>query len=270
MQILRNINILFLALLLVFSYANMVSAQDNIVASDNFNDAKLQLITKPVEVYGPFNIVEYDFLFGPETSNFLNLYSKTVANEDINFEVLGNEGRLGKNLHIFPKWIDALKRNQVERSLSKIKCENDSQLFFCNIEDWLGFIASIKGKPASEQISLVNKYVNKKKYVLDNVNWEVEDYWASPGEFLTKNGDCEDFSIIKYLSLAELGFSENNMRLVILNDENLGIIHAVLAVNFNDKIKILDNQISKVTEDKKIMHYTPIYSVNRFFWWRHI
>ncbi len=140
----------------------------------------------------------------------------------------------------------------------------------CKYPEWRKFIESIRGLEPKAQLNAVNKQMNKSRYTVDSVNWGVEDYWATPGQFLTRSGDCEDYAIIKYMTLKELGWSTDNMRIAIVQDLNLNIAHAVLAVYIDDKIMILDNQISSVVDSERIQHYRPIYSVNEKLWWRHI
>ena len=85
---------------------------------------------------------------------------------------------------------------------------------------------------------------------------------------MKRGGDCEDYSITKYISLKRLGVPETAMRIVILQDNNLGgIMHAVLHVRVSGKNYILDNQSSSVTAEEDIFHYRPIYAINRSAWW---
>ena len=86
---------------------------------------------------------------------------------------------------------------------------------------------------------------------------------------MAKFGDCEDYSIAKFMSLRQLGFSNAELRVVAVKDLNLKIGHAVLAVYLDGKALILDNQIRKVVEAKTIRHYVPVFSINEKFWWRH-
>ncbi len=115
----------------------------------------------------------------------------------------------------------------------------------------------------------VNRYMNKARYILDPVNWGKKDYWATPGQFMAKFGDCEDYAIAKYMSLKQLGFKTSEMRVVAVKDLNLKIGHAVLVVYLNGKALILDNQIRKVVEAKVIKHYVPVFSINQKYWWHH-
>lgn len=139
----------------------------------------------------------------------------------------------------------------------------------CRVRTWNEFLKGLEGKPPLEQISAVNMYVNRKRYKPDLENYGVSDYWATPEEFLYRSGDCEDYSIIKLLSLEQLGFSTDSMRIVVLMDTKLRIPHAVLAVYINDDILILDNQTQDVVSHRKLSHYVPVYSLNESHWWIH-
>jgi predicted transglutaminase-like cysteine proteinase len=117
--------------------------------------------------------------------------------------------------------------------------------------------------------------MNKAKYVSDKSNWGRNDYWATPAEFMKTFGDCEDYAIIKYLSLRRLGFKENELHVVAVKDLNLKEGHAVLIVFWKDQKSgkkrslLLDNQIKKVVDARKVRHYKPVFSINKKNWWRH-
>ena len=59
------------------------------------------------------------------------------------------------------------------------------------------------------------------------------------------------------------------MRIVVLQDENLRVAHAVLVVYHQGRTYVLDNQITQVVTDDRIAHYRPIYSINEQSWWLH-
>jgi len=105
--------------------------------------------------------------------------------------------------------------------------------------------------------------------VLDIVNWGIADYWATPREFAIKDGDCEDFAIAKYVSLKLLGWSDDDLRIVVLHDSNLNADHAVLAAYVDGRAMILDNQTRQVLPSEAIRHYQPYYSINETGWWLH-
>ena len=170
-------------------------------------------------------------------------------------------------MEIFPLWIGVQKR-YAEEAAAQRECEKTSAQ--CPLSEWYKFLANQKGKSPREQLAAVNSYGNQKKYVLDSDNYGVNDYWATPREFLKNNGDCEDFAIFKYFSLRQLGFNPESMRIVILQDTNLRISHAVLAVYTGNDIVILDNQAEEIISHRDITHYVPIYTLNEKHWWLHI
>lgn len=95
------------------------------------------------------------------------------------------------------------------------------------------------------------------------------DFWATPFQFFAKNGDCEDCAIAKFISLRTLGFPNENMRIVVLRDTNLDVLHAVLVAYAGGEPSVLNNQIRSVVRAQSTRHYRPIYSVNETTWWRH-
>ena len=173
-----------------------------------------------------------------------------------------------KNMKSFPKWKGVLKRYFKEENLSGGSCEQN-EFNKCHLEKWNKKLKSLRNKSLLTQVKAVNYYMNNVKYVTDPVNWGKKDYWSTPYQFYVKDGDCEDYAITKFMSLRALGVPNEDMRIVILNDANIRTIHAVLAVYIDDKIYILDNQVSKVLKDTDIHHYEPIYSINEKNWWRH-
>ncbi len=173
-----------------------------------------------------------------------------------------------KNLKLFPQWLSVLERHIL--NLKETGSCQSINFNHCHLKQWQAFLKSIKSLPVRQQIKQVNKYANEKKYTLDIENYGVIDYWATPKEFLSNNGDCEDYAIIKMLSMKWLGYDTNLMRVVVVQDTNLRIPHAVMAIENNNDIFILDNQIEEVLSHAAIFHYVPVYSVNENSWWMHV
>lgn len=135
---------------------------------------------------------------------------------------------------------------------------------------WQKIIRQSLDLSALEQMKAVNKYFNRWPYQLDIDVYGVSDYWATPGEFLRLSGDCEDYSITKYYALRKLGFSVDDMRIVLLKDNIRNISHAILAVKLNGDTFVLDNLSDLVLSHLKYEHYVPQYSVNEFYRWAHV
>jgi len=200
---------------------------------------------------------------------FLILFSLLFNNGAFAAEGLfGRTETRYNSFNLFPKWVGALSRHKKDLSDVKLPCKSPAQTS-CVFLQWHTFLDTIKGKSRLQQVNAVNSYINKHQYINDIINWQVNDYWATPKEFIIKDGDCEDFAITKFKSLLYLGVPNNDMRIVVLQDLNLQVAHAVLAVYVEGKPYILDNQTEQVVLSTKIKHYMPIYSINETHWWRH-
>ena len=172
------------------------------------------------------------------------------------------------NLSLFPQWLSVLERH-LKEMVPEGQC--DATVFNrCHMREWLSFLQDISHLDSDEQIRKVNVYANKKEYILDLENYGLSDYWATPKQFLHNNGDCEDYAIIKMMSLKQLGFNVNTMRVVVVQDTNQKTAHAVMSIDRRDDILILDNQIEEVISHRNIFHYVPVYSVNENGWWMHL
>jgi predicted transglutaminase-like cysteine proteinase len=173
------------------------------------------------------------------------------------------------NLTPFPKWTGTVTRFKDQRELPDDECDKVS-FHPCVLMEWREMTEEIKNDSISEKLEAVNDWGNEHPYIIDQINWGMGDYWETPYEFMEMNGDCEDYAIAKYYSLRAAGVPEDKMRIIIVQDLNLGgIIHAILGVYDNDKLYILDNQIKQVVDAQTIYHYRPIYGTNEDRWWRY-
>lgn len=164
------------------------------------------------------------------------------------------------NLGKFPKWGDMIVRWK-----NGAPCNTDT----CTNKGWDSFLADLKSEDRQTQLKEVNKAMNAHRYILDQKNWGMPDYWATPFQFLKKNGDCEDFAISKYMALKALGVPIEDMRVVAVQDLNLRLGHAVLVVYEGSEPQLLDNQIKTVVPANSVRHYQPVYSINEQGWWLH-
>jgi len=177
------------------------------------------------------------------------------------------EGRSSK-MKKFKKWLGVMGRYTKEKPSELNKCRL-TPTNPCYVTKWRIYLNQIANQPKRKQLDLVNAYLNRYLYKIDPSIYSKKDYWATPKQFFYRSGDCEDFAISKYASLVNLGFPKKDMRLVVLQDLNLKVGHAVLMVKLDGKSFILDNQIKQVVDSKRIRHYKPIYSINEFNWWLH-
>jgi hypothetical protein len=95
--------------------------------------------------------------------------------------------------------------------------------------------------------------MNVTPYLADTTQWRVEDYWATPAEFLGSfGGDCEDYVIAKYFALKELGVPPSRLRMVYVM-ATIGRVqqpHMVLAYYPTPDATplILDNDIRRTVQ----------------------
>ncbi len=173
-----------------------------------------------------------------------------------------------ENLSSFPKWTGVISRFSDQQDIDDENC-GTIRYHPCAIKDWKKLLDDLRDKSLDEQIEEVNDWSNKHPYIVDQLNWGMNDYWETPYEFMEISGDCEDYAISKYYSLRALGVPEERLRIIIVQDLNLGgIIHAILGVyDDDDTLQILDNQSKRVIPALKIYHYRPIYGVNETNWW---
>lgn len=139
----------------------------------------------------------------------------------------------------------------------------------CAPPEWLSFLEAQRGLTRRAQLDAVNQWANTKPYVEDWVNWHVADYWETPGEFIAKGGDCEDFAIAKYFSLIRLGFPAGDLRIVVVADSTTHGFHAVLAARLDGTVWLMDNFLPAVVAMESQPQYTAVYSLNQQGWWLH-
>ena len=95
-----------------------------------------------------------------------------------------------EGLRPFPKWNGALEKYFEERVDTPGSCA-DVQFNRCHYLEWQAEIDRLRDRDAKTQLKEINKFMNTHRYIVDPVNWGVLDYWASPGEFFQRQGDCE-------------------------------------------------------------------------------
>ena len=128
---------------------------------------------------------------------------------------------------------------------------------------------------ATEQVKIkqINDFFNQHiQNFDDDINiWGQSDYWATPLESLGKNsGDCEDYSIAKYIFLKELNIPIDRLKLTYVRARIGGphskIFQAHMVLSYyaepNAEPLILDNLISDIRPASRRPDLSPIFSFN--------
>ena len=114
------------------------------------------------------------------------------------------------------------------------------------------------------RLGWLNRAVNTSiKPASDWAQYGVADYWASPLQTLgNEAGDCEDYAIVKYVALRELGIGADDLRVVIVRDDKRLTEHAVLAVRYERKWLVLDNRTMAILNTEDARNYRPLFALN--------
>ncbi len=134
------------------------------------------------------------------------------------------------------------------------------------VEQWQRLMQTAKTLPEAEKLKRVNDFFNQRIEFVDDIYlWNVDDYWATPMEFLFQGaGDCEDYAIAKYFTLIELGVAESKMRIMYVKALRLNQAHMVLTYYSTPRAVpvVLDNLIPQIKSASKRTDLLPVYSFN--------
>lgn len=130
--------------------------------------------------------------------------------------------------------------------------------------DWVALISESGGSD-HDKLTRVNDFFNRYDFVSDKVHWQVEDYWATPVEFIASDGgDCEDFSLAKYFTLKAMGVQENKLNLTYVKALSLDQAHMVLTYFEKPGAEplVLDNLVGEIKPATERTDLLPVYSFN--------
>ncbi len=115
------------------------------------------------------------------------------------------------------------------------------------------------------RLGWINRAVNMSiRPASDWSQYGYADFWASPLQTLASGaGDCEDYAIVKYAVLRELGVASEDLRLVIVQDEQRQTDHAIVAVRLEQRWLVLDNRTMVIRDAEDLQHYRPIIALDQ-------
>ncbi len=123
-----------------------------------------------------------------------------------------------------------------------------------------------------DQVKKVNDFFNKHiRFDDDSAHWKKSDYWATLLETLgTGAGDCEDYTIAKYMTLVKLGIPTNRLRLIYVKAQIGGpsshVFQAHMVMGYypqpNAVPLILDSLITNIEPANTRSDLHPIFSFN--------
>lgn len=134
---------------------------------------------------------------------------------------------------------------------------------------WEKVVKENQDKDERQKLENVNRFFNLLEYSRDINHWGIEDYWATPLEFVVSGaGDCEDFSIGKYFTLLELGVPDDKLLIMYVKLKEAGSTysqaHMVLLYypTPDSTPLVLDNVNKEILPADKRADLEPIYGFN--------
>jgi predicted transglutaminase-like cysteine proteinase len=138
------------------------------------------------------------------------------------------------------------------------------------LNDWLALIDRLQPLGIAAQLRGVNDFFNQRiRWLDDRAIWQQEDYWATPLETLGKgDGDCEDFTIAKYITLMQLGIPVERLRLIYVRASigRGGLSQAHMVLGYYQlpgaEPQVLDNLVETIQPASERIDLTPVFSFN--------
>lgn len=134
------------------------------------------------------------------------------------------------------------------------------------IQDWGRLIVASENLDEAAKLKAVNAFFNGAlTFTDDRTVWRQEDYWATPVESLYKGaGDCEDYSIAKYVTLRRLGVASDKLRITYVKALQQNQAHMVLTYYATPTAEplVLDNLIPQIRPASQRKDLLPVYAFN--------
>lgn len=136
--------------------------------------------------------------------------------------------------------------------------------------EWLDLMEHVSLQDEKEMLHKVNLFFNRMRFVPDHIQWKQSDYWATPVEFLASGaGDCEDFSIAKYITLKTIGIPEEKLAITYVKAIKLNQAHMVCTYYEYPGAEplVLDNLTPSILPASKRPDLYPVYTFNGSSLW---
>ncbi|MFO7646590.1 transglutaminase-like cysteine peptidase [Halomonas sp. 3H] len=138
------------------------------------------------------------------------------------------------------------------------------------LEEWFALLDRLRGADLQTRLREVNAFFNRRVRWVDDIdNWGHEDFWATPLETMGQGqGDCEDYSIAKYVTLKQLGVPGQQLRMIYvrarIGRSQITQAHMVLGYYETPGAEplILDNLVPSITPASQRTDLDPLFSFN--------
>lgn len=165
-----------------------------------------------------------------------------------------------------PTTADAFNPQRLRDSMERLYGSSGLQV----LEEWFALLDRLREADVATQLRDVNGFFNRRVLWRDDIQiWGQEDYWATPLETMGKGeGDCEDYSIAKYITLKELGVPGDKLRMIYvrarIGRSQTTQAHMVLGFYQTSASEplILDNLVASIQPASQRDDLDPVFSFN--------
>lgn len=172
-------------------------------------------------------------------------------------------------LCVFSLLVSANINPQKMHQVMQTRYGNDGTVL---LDAWSRMLDTASQASAQEKLLQVNEFFNRNIHYTEDKNlWEKSDYWATPVDIMgMRAGDCEDYTIAKYLSLLQIGIANEQLRLIYVKAQVGGpkskIFQAHMVLGYYatpDAIPlILDSLVSTIEPADNRPDLRPVFSFN--------
>ena len=132
--------------------------------------------------------------------------------------------------------------------------------------DWENLIRTDNSPTDMAKLEKANRFFNEQIQFVNDIDlYKMNDYWATPIEFLCRRaGDCEDFAIAKYFTLKAMGMPEDKLNIQYVKALQYNMAHMVLTYLKTPAAEplVLDNLIDTIEPASKRTDLLPVFSFN--------
>lgn len=156
--------------------------------------------------------------------------------------------------------------------LSALSRQKYGEAAYKDIQDLQQLVAQLKNAPDTEKLKKINDFFNNKITFADDIDvWGKTDYWTTPLESIGRQaGDCEDFSIAKYMFLKAANIPNSKLRLTYvkatLSDNGHRSVRAHMVLSYyatpQAEPLILDSLVTEIYPASARKDLSPIFSFN--------
>jgi predicted transglutaminase-like cysteine proteinase len=162
------------------------------------------------------------------------------------------------------KWA-GVERQLDDEALVLVLCQEDrARCASPAARKLVGIIDDAMAQQGRARLGHVNRAINLAVRAGKDIDlYGQDDVWRSPLALLeTGAGDCEDYAIAKFVALHAAGVAAEDLRLVILRDNQSNEDHAVAMARLDGRWWVLDNRRMAMVEDVNMTNVQPLFAID--------